>query len=325
MRTPRSSLSAPTGPPRDRAVPYGVVSVVETPFDDKGCLDLSSSATLVSFLANTGVQWVMYPGFASEFYKIDAHERGVMLALLLDEARQHAGLKVVAGVTDHSTVMAERSAVTAVEAGASAINLLPPHFLGPSPQEVLLHVKTVLAAVQPIPVILQVAPAFTGSELSLDALGDLAEAHGNLRGLKVESVPPGPMITALKGAQSPLEVIIGYGGLHLPDALRRGATGVQPGCSFTELYVAMWDSWVAADPKACEEMHRRLLPYLTYWMTSVELMVAVEKTISHRRGFIASSHCRRPSRELDTEESRVIDRFLAEFGHELRTLRGPGG
>ena len=255
----------------------------------------------------------MFPGFASEFHKLDPSEREAALRAALDQSRAAGELRVIAGVADHATLLAERSAVHAVEMGAHAVNLLPPHFLGPTATEVHDHVSTVLAAVAPTPVILQLAPAFTGATVTTDDVMVLARHHENLRLVKVESVPPGPIVTALAAGHPSVRAIIGTAGMHMVDGLRRGAIGVQPGCSFTELYVRIWDDWHSGDTGAAEDLHRRMLPYLAYWMTSVELIVTVEKLISHRRGLIATAECRRPKRSLDSEEVATVDRFLHEF------------
>jgi hypothetical protein len=42
-----------------------------------------------------------------------------------------------------------------------------------------------------------------------------------------------------------------------------------------------------------------MLPWLSYWMQSVELIVAAEKEISARRGLIRTAHCRAPAWRLD--------------------------
>jgi 4-hydroxy-tetrahydrodipicolinate synthase len=60
-----------------------------------------------------------------------------------------------------------------------------------------------------------------------------------------------------------------------------------------------------------------MLPYLSYWMQGVELIIAAEKLISQRRGIIASAHCRAPAHALDTEEVRMVERFLDEFADLL--------
>lgn len=65
------------------------------------------------------------------------------------------------------------------------------------------------------------------------------------------------------------------------------------------------------------KLHRRMLPYLSYWMQSVELIVAAEKLISLRRGLINSATCRAPAHALDGVEIQMIQEFLQEFNSEL--------
>ncbi len=134
--------------------------------------------------------------------------------------------------------------------------------------------------------------------------------------MKVESAPPGQLIAQLASTTG-LSSVVGYAGVQLPDALRRGAVGVQPGCSFVELYLRVWELWQAGEVDDALELHGRMLPYLSYWMQGIELMIAAEKRISMLRGLIASEHCRAPARALDDEERAMIDRFLGEFAELL--------
>lgn len=64
-------------------------------------------------------------------------------------------------------------------------------------------------------------------------------------------------------------------------------------------------------------LHRALLPYLSYWMQHVELIIAAEKAISVRRGWFTSDHCRAPGWTLDAEERAMVGRFMAEFEEYL--------
>ncbi len=116
-----------------------------------------------------------------------------------------------------------------------------------------------------------------------------------------------------RASQGSLGALVGEAGLHLPDGLRRGARGLQPGCSFVEVYVEMWRLWEQGDAAGLEQLHSRLLPYISDWMQGVERIVQVEKTILHRRGIIATDRCRRPGHVLDTEDVTRIGRFLDEF------------
>lgn len=297
----------------------GVCPVLEVPFFDDGSVDLAGFHSVVEHVLGAGATAVMFPGFASEFLKLSDDERRALRDILLQHTAGKTGVAAVISIPDHATRIAVEEAARAAEAGADAINLLPPYQLGPSRQAVVTHIESVLAAVGSLPVIVQYAPAQTGTALDATMLRALADKHPNLQAIKVESAPPGRLITALNApsASRPLHSVVGYAGLHLIDALRRGAIGLQPGCSFTELYVAIWTSWSRGHESTAIDLHTRLLPYLSYWMQGVELIIAVEKEISVRRGWFASAHCRAPAYRLDDEEHRTIDRFCGEFAEQL--------
>jgi dihydrodipicolinate synthase/N-acetylneuraminate lyase len=295
----------------------GVVPVLATPFQSDGQVDYTGFRRVVSHAASAGVQGVMFPGFASEFHKLADRERWKLTELMVEGASSRPHVAAVVSVPDHATVLAVEAARRAVRAGADAINILPPHFLRPSAAEVRAHLEAVIEAVAPTPVIVQLAPDLTGSALSVDTLTDLHRALPNFQVVKVETNPAGPTVSALVALDPPLASLVGYAGLHMLDAAARGAGGVQPGSSFVEIYVAIWKAWSAGDEAAATHLHRRLLPYLTYWMQDLELIVQVEKTISVRRGLIDSEHCRRPRRALDHMESQSVDRFMNEFVAEL--------
>ncbi|TDE10356.1 dihydrodipicolinate synthase family protein [Jiangella asiatica] len=302
----------------------GVCPVLEVPFTPAGDVDQAGFARVVDHVLGTGVTAVMFPGFASEFHKLDDAERDLLARILLERT---SGLDVAAivSVPDHATTIAVRRARSAVDAGADAVNILPPSFLSPPGNKVLAHVEAVLDAVAGTTAILQYAPAQTGTVLSPEAIRGLARAHQNLRLVKVEAVPPGPVVSALLDGEPSLSCLVGYAGVQLPDALRRGAAGVQPGCSFVELYVRVWDLWESGRVDEALGLHGRMLPYLAYWMQGVELIVQAEKTISQRRGLIDHDVCRAPGRPLDAHETAMVDRFLEEFHDLLPTPVGRTG
>lgn len=298
------------------ASPSGVLPVLAMPFAPDGGLDLDGFDAMCAHVLDAGVDGALLFGLASEFYKLSDAERAELRRRFLVAAAGRQHLTTTVSVTAHSTWLAVEEALAAVGDGAGSINLLPPHFLAPSPRDLVAHLEAVLSAVE-VPVVVQYAPSQTGTALSADVLRSLAREHPNLTTVKVESQPPGRLVAELTTGQPALAAIVGYAGLHLPDAVRRGAVGVQPGCSFVELYVQLWAHHLAGSTEAFEDLHRRMLPYLSTWMENVELIIQVEKTILLRRGLIASDLCRRPGWQLDAEESALIDRFLHEFHEQL--------
>ncbi|WP_331772337.1 dihydrodipicolinate synthase family protein (plasmid) [Embleya sp. NBC_00888] len=298
------------------AIP-GVSPVLEVPFHPDGSLDEGGFSTVVERVLDTGVGSVMFPGFASEFHKLSDAERTRLLAVLLGHTGNREDVCAIVSIPDHGTVSALARAHEAVEAGADAINLLPPHFLGPTRDAVTAHLAAVLDAVASLPVILQYAPAQTGTALDADGIRELAAAHPNLRMVKVESQPPHRLVAALGHGPRPLPAMVGYAGVQLPAALDAGAVGVQPGCSFVEIYQEIWRLHTLGDGAAARALHGRLLPYISTWMQHVELIVAAEKLVSVRRGWFASAHCRAPGWILDRTELALVDRFVEEFAYLL--------
>jgi dihydrodipicolinate synthase/N-acetylneuraminate lyase len=294
----------------------GVCPVLAVPFTENGDVDLVGFTAMTRHVLGTGVTAVMLFGFASEFYKLTDEERTQLRRRLLQETGGRDEVAAIVSITDHATEVAVRNAREAVADGADALNILPPYLLGPSRGAVLEHLAAILEAVE-VPVIVQYAPGLTGTSLDAQSLCRLASAHPNFRMVKVESTPPGRMIADLAAGDPPLVALVGYAGIQLPDALRRGAAGVQPGCSFTEIYVAVWRAWEAGERDQALDLHRRLLPYISYWMQNVELIVQAEKTILARRGIISSDRCRAPGWTLDQEERAMIEHFLEEFANHL--------
>jgi 4-hydroxy-tetrahydrodipicolinate synthase len=290
----------------------GVVPVVETPFDAAGAIDRRSFRRLLEQLADAGVEALMFPGFASEFYKLDEAERSLLTGDLLAVCGERQVATVVA-VSDHATCHAVRRSSELADAGATAINLLPPRQPAPGAAAVLEHVEAVLDAVAPLPVVLQYAPEQAGTALGAGSLTELARRCRNLAAVKVEIDQPVALIAELLAGDPPLPSLVGRAGRQLLPALRAGAQGVQPGCSLVEVYLRVWADWHAGRREEARLLHLRLLDYLSEWTGGAEHIVAVEKLVSHRRGLIDTPECRAPAHALTDRDRDSVERCLAEF------------
>ena len=295
---------------------HGVSPVLAVPFTDEGEVDLAGFRTLVGHVMRSGARSMMLFGFAGEFYKLSDDERAGLRRAMLDELKKSDTITSIVSITTHSIELAIKHAMESVAEGADVLNVLPPYLHSPARDAVLKHLAAVLDAVD-VPVIVQHAPALTGVSLNAQVFSELAGTHPNLCMVKVESTPPGRMISELLSADPPLPALVGYAGVQLPDALQRGVAGVQPGSSFPEIYVAIWRAWRSGEVGEALELHRRLLPFISYWMQDIELIIRAEKTILARRGIIASDRCRAPGWTLDRYELQMIDRFLKEFAPQL--------
>ncbi|HMO58433.1 MAG TPA: dihydrodipicolinate synthase family protein [Roseiflexaceae bacterium] len=302
----------------------GVVPIVAAPFTSTGRLDEDSLQQLVQHLIGTGVAGLTLFGLASEFYKLTDAERAAMQSILLAATSRHPHVAGIISITDHSWENAILRAQAAEAEGADALMLLPPFFLGPSEAAILDHIRRVIRAVR-IPVIVQYAPGQTGVRIAAELFLQLREELPNLDYVKVETQPPGRYLAELvERSAGRLRALVGYAGVQMPDALQRGACGVQPGCSFAEIYVALDQRYRRGDLYGMLDLHRRLLPAISYWMQGVELIIRAEKRILQRRGLIASDYCRHPCYQLDALEERQIDQFLADFADLLPMATSKG-
>ncbi len=295
----------------------GIVPIMAATFTSSGTLDEDSFQSLIRHLLKTRASALTLFGLATEFYKLADDDRARMQMLLLAETSHSESVAGIISITDHSWEVASQRARTAEAQGADALMLLPPYFLGPSEDAILEHLKRVIGSVK-IPVIVQYAPVQTGVRISLKVFLKLRDALPNADFIKVETQPPGRYVSQLvERSQGRLKSLVGYAGVQMPDVLARGAVGIQPGCSFTEIYVELWGLW-QVDKSAFLILHHKLLPYIGYWMQSVELIIKAEKVILKRRGIIASDYCRSPSYKLDESEQAQIEQFISDFAEWLQ-------
>ncbi|MFZ4450922.1 dihydrodipicolinate synthase family protein [Salibacterium aidingense] len=296
----------------------GVIPIAAAPFTKNGYLDEDSFQQMIRHLLQAGIHGVTLFGMATEFYKLTDKERGRMLRLLLDETNNYPSVASMISVTDHTAENAISHAQQAERMGADSLMLLPPFFLQPSAHAITEHIRKVADSVD-IPVIVQYAPLQTNVRIPPEVFLTLHEKVPNIQFIKVETQPPGRYITSLMDhSQGKLGALVGYAGVQMPDVLERRAVGIQPGCSFIELYVQLYQLFQSGEKKGFHTLFQKLLPYISYWMQGIELIIKAEKVILYKRGIIASDYCRSPQYTLDNIEMKMIDRFLEQFADELR-------
>ncbi len=288
----------------------GVNPIVAMPFTADGDIDEKSYVRVLEFLGSSGAQGTTLFGIASEFPKLDDFERQRLAEIFLSTLSGKGFFRAMS-VTDHST---ERAVVRArhYEAmGVDALMLLPPFFLRPSPEAIQEHIFSVLEAVS-LPVMVQYAPGETGLPITPEQLAKVAERFPHAV-FKIECNPPVDYTRDFL-RQAPQAVVLnGYAGLYMLDILGAGGKGVMPGCSFTEVYVRIYELWRKGQVEEARNLHGRLLPYIQRWMSHPEYIIQAEKTILLRRGIIASDYCRRPGWAFTADDRALVNRFISEF------------
>lgn len=284
-----------------RAITHGIVPVLATPFSLDGAVDYQSLDTEIGFQATAGCEAVAIFGFASEFYKLGENERESILERAV--ARCHSvSMSLVASVSDQSTEQAVKTARKYQSMGATGLMLLPPYSVPSSSAGIQRHISRVAGSVS-LPILLQYAPKDTNLNLGLDDIEAICGSNENIVGIKLDGPNLGRLVSEITGRLSGrIDVLIGYAGVQMIEALSRGATGIMPGASLTDIYTALFRDYSTGRSEQAAVDHERLLPFLSRIFTSIESIIKWEKKILMMRGLIGSDYCRHPGFEPDEYE-----------------------
>jgi 2-keto-3-deoxy-L-arabinonate dehydratase len=292
-----------------KQLPSGIVPILATPFDHSGAVDEPSFVRQVHMCVENGVSAVAMFGLASEYYKLSDEERDRLARLTVEAAGGR--LPVILSVTPHARELAVEEARRFAAAGADALMVMPPFFLGPAEEAIVAHIAAVAASVD-APVIVQYAPAQTGRAIEPAIFAQLADKHPNIHAIKVDMARAAPYVAALKQASADrLAVYAGYMGLDLPEAFEAGAAGCMPTASLAPTYVEQW-RLLGTERQRARVSHARLLPAIQFVMQSVEFLIACEKRLLVKRGIFDTSYCRAPSVVFTDSDLVQLDRLISD-------------
>ena len=227
------------------------------------------------------------------------------------EACRKKGIPSIISVTQHATELAVKRAKQYQEWGADSLMLLPPFFMKPGAGAIYEHMKQVCNAVN-IPVVVQYAPEQTGVAIAPEVMANLRNDVKTQLYYKIECKPAGGYISnLLRITENKVKVLIGNAGYQFIECFDRGAIGAMPGSSMCDLYLKIYDSYLAGNRKKAMDLHGSvLLPFLNHIRQNVEMIIAYEKRILFRRGVIATDYCRKPTFATDEEFDRLFDEFF---------------
>ena len=291
---------------------YSISSII---FKEDLSVDYNATANLINFLANkTGAHGVCLFGLVSEWYKLNDYERGALSHIFM-EILKNAPAASNMFVTDWCTEKAVERAKAYEKMGVDSITLCPPFYFSPSVSDICNHIKQVLEHVE-IPVLIQYAPQVTGSYIPNEELQAIARTYPNAA-FKPEYKPAFQFNKELLDMCPEMVILTGFAGLEMLDMYKIGVRGVMPACSYTEIYVDIYERFTQGDLAGAQNVYDRLEPYLKAWMVTPESLLAIEKRILQRRGMAPNSLCRHPSYTVTEENETQISAFLTEFADLL--------
>jgi 4-hydroxy-tetrahydrodipicolinate synthase len=285
----------------------GVYVIAVTPFTDSGLIDEASIDSVVEFYLEKGVSGMTILGMMGESHKLSMEEsRAVMNRYL---SRIDGRIPVVVGVSNAGTDPLVSFSREAMDAGAAGVMVAPVNTLR-TEEQIFGYFSAVLDRLGDTPVVLQDYPFITGVNISVDVLRRLFERYDSIKMLKHEDWPGHTKLSrlrALPGRQ--VSILVGNGGLYLPQELARGANGAMTGFAYPEMLVEVCAEFARGNTDRAEDVFDAYLPLLRHEAQPV-IGIALRKETLRRRGAIASAQVRHPGPRLSAEDHRELDRLI---------------
>ena len=297
----------------------GVYIISPTPFDEHGAVDLKSTDTLLDFYVDKGVTGITVLGILGEATKLSPDESKTFLDHVLN--RVGGEKPVVVGASNPGTDNLVRFANDATERGAAGLMIAPLAGLT-NDDQIFAYWEAILKRLGPdIPVCYQDYPQTTGVVTSVSVLHRLIDAFPNLVMLKHEEGSGLSKITRLRersdaGKGRRISILVGNGGLYLPQELRRGVDGAMTGFAYPEMLVGVVEKFFAGDSEGAEDLFDRYLPLLRHEQ-QLGFGLAVRKEVLRRRGAIACAATRHPGPRLAAYDYRELDGLMARLDARL--------
>ena len=172
-----------------------------------------------------------------------------------------------------------------------------------------------------VPMVFQDFPLATGLPVSAALIRRLSSDLPQMVMLKHEDWPGLSKITALRADEKTpgtprLSILVGNGGLYLPQELQRGADGAMTGFAYPEALVQTVALHRAGQVDAAEDFFDRYLPILRHEQQP-GFGLAVRKQVLMRRGAIASAATRAPGPKLGAIDIAEVERLMARLETRL--------
>ena len=296
----------------------GVFIIAVTPFRDDGAIDAASIDRMVEFYLERGADGLTILGMMGEAPKLSGAEAAEFARRVI--ARVNGRVPVAVGVSSPGFAAMGELSHAAMDAGAAGVMVAPP---GPlrTDAAVMQYFDGVAETLGIIPFVLQDFPQANAVHISIDAIRRIIAAHPTCVMLKHEDWPGLSKLAALRSTADlrRVSILVGNGGVFLPEELRRGADGAMTGFAFPEMMAGVLAAHRASNPGRAADLFDAYLPLARYEQQPGPGR-AICKFILQRRGAIASAAQRRPAVTLSAADIADVEFLLARQARRLAEL-----
>jgi 4-hydroxy-tetrahydrodipicolinate synthase len=154
----------------------GLIPAITVPFNEDFSIDVAGLTKLSRWLAGQpGIKALMTNGHTGEVFSLTPRERAEVTRITVDAVAGR--IPIISSVVCEGITEAIEQSLMAREAGAAALDIMPPHHwlrFGFRPQHVIDYF-TAIGEACGLPLVVHVYPAWTKSSFSSSLLADLAQ------------------------------------------------------------------------------------------------------------------------------------------------------
>ncbi|TNC06428.1 dihydrodipicolinate synthase family protein [Methylobacterium terricola] len=285
----------------------GTYTVMITPTDEAGRLDLTALAAFTEWQIAQGIHGLIPLGSTGEFLSLAEEERVAVAETVIRVAAGRVPVLIGTGAEDtRETVRLSRQAEAL---GADGVMIIPPFYSTPTPDEIVHHYRTIGAATG-LPIMVYNNPATSNVDLRPDLVARIAEID-NCRYIKESTLEVTRVRDILRLCGDRMTV---FGGILGFESFVEGAEGwvavasnVAPG-PLARLFTLVAD----------EEKLREARALSLHWLPLIEAVgghryVAGTKALLTHMGFRAGPP-RPPRLPLPPAEDAAMRDLVARFG-----------
>ncbi|MDR1732690.1 MAG: dihydrodipicolinate synthase family protein [Synergistaceae bacterium] len=281
----------------------GIIPPIVTPVDENEKIDEAKLTRQVNFIIEGGCHGILVFGSNSEFYmpEDDELERGLKIALKAAGGR----VPIYFGVGAIRTRKCVKLAQMALANGATAVSVLTPMFLRPTPRELYEHFRTIANSVGKSPMLLYSNPGRVGYGIPVDLVTKLVRDCENIVGIKDSSgdmTVTAELIRNFRGTN--FKVLGGKDTLIYGTMAHGGHGAIATTANFwPELVCSIYEKYVSGDREGSLEAQYRLNP-LRLAMDKASFPVAT-KDLANLRGLDVGEPYR-PSLSSDSDVKEAL-------------------
>ncbi|MDV4155130.1 MULTISPECIES: 4-hydroxy-tetrahydrodipicolinate synthase [Rhizobium] len=285
----------------------GVYTVMITPLDPSGAVDLKGLASFTDWQVKEGIHGLIPLGSTGEFLSLSEEERDSVARTVIETVAGRVPVLIGTGAED--TRESIRLSVKAEAMGADGVMIIPPFYSTPTDDELVHHYKSIASAVA-IPIMVYNNPATANVDLKPELVKRIAEIDG-CDYIKESTLEVTRVRDIIRLAGDDMTV---FGGILGFESFVMGAQGwVAVASNVAPGPMARIFELVANEKKFDEarELYLKWLPVIQ--AVGGQAYVAGTKSLLTHMGFGAGLP-RPPRLPLPPEQDAAMKKLVADFG-----------